>query len=238
MASRRRKSNYRRKKRRTSKKKSYRRRHGRRYANAPFPRVKRVCLWVVDKVNVAAAEGAGEPQELVYVCNGLFDTDTQTGDQSAAYFETIMQYYKTYTVEKSEIAIKWTCAQAIGGNTVAADCVIMESPAPEVFATSTNEYVLLGNQGTHRSSVKTMANWANTVHQKLRYNHKRSMPYSGFYESFGGRTTNAEVPWYWHCVRWPSLDSQTLDQVTALVKIKYYVTFSNPDPTAFIYNVD
>lgn len=232
----RRKKTYRRKRRKTYKKK---RRYTRRYAKSPFPRVKRVCLWVVDKVDVAAAETTGEPQELVYVCNGLFDTDTQTGDQSAAYFESIMEYYKTYTVEKSEISIQWTNFQPIGlGEVIPADHVIIEAPNPEVIATNLNEFILLGNQGTHRSGVKTSTVYGKNIRQKLRYNHKRSMPYSGFYESYGGRTTNAEIPWYWHCIRWPSSDNTTLQQVSALVKIKYYVTFSNPDPTAYIYNVD
>lgn len=221
----RRKTVYKRKPRKIRKRK-YRKHRGRKYAKSPYPTVKRCILVVVDKSSVNAASSAGQAQELIYTANGLYDTDTQAGTQSAAYFANMMKIYNAYTVEKAVISCQWTSLddKPVPGQT----CVIL-APTSSTISGGT-QVDLLSNQTIVRSKLKTssITGYPNIVRDKLVYKHKKMMPMSGYYESFGNATANAVFSWYFHCCRWPADDTKILQALGCLVKIKYYVTFSNP----------
>lgn len=214
-------------------KRKYRKKKPRIFRREPFPRIMRVRIPIVDYTRVGAASGANVPQELVYNATSVYDCDTQGGQQPAAYFNTLMKYYRNFTIRYSKCYVKWSIdafSQTQDYN------FIVVNDVSGVIANSTNYLSLQSNTTFTRSPIKHR-NEAVTLESKNRcvFKMKRERVGSSWFDNNGNNTGNPEGSMFFHIIKYPININKTLDACNCWVKIIYYVEFYTPETSVDVY---
>jgi len=217
------------------KRRKYKRHRGKSYARVPFPSTRRVIIPYYEQTAVGAASANGVAQELIYVANGVFDCDTESGVQTAAYFKTMMQFYQNYRILKSRISVIWSQGESPAQLRNTMNFIICNFLSATIAGPNESRELLATN--AVRSGV-TFTDWLKnaSARNSLTFRRNRLLKGSSFTDQSGNSSSNPVIPNYYHVIQYPQDPSEALYQCSCLTKIKYWVEFFNPRSTQDVYD--